>query len=89
MQKSTFFVVPGNGEALLGMLDIELLNILSINCSTIGTDKEEIDTNCNMRIDSIFIAGSEQCCANTGLERSVLRQTATEAATQTVAVIQI
>ena len=34
-----FFVVLGDGEALLGMPDIELLNILNINCSTIGVRK--------------------------------------------------
>ena len=36
-----FFLVPGNGQALLGMPDIELLNILTICCSTIGTEKED------------------------------------------------
>ena len=41
MQKCIFFVVPGDREALLGMPDIELLNILNINCSTIGAEKEE------------------------------------------------
>ena len=61
-----FFVVPGNGEALLGMPDIELLNILNINSNTIGTDKEEKGINCKMRKDRILGAGSEQCCANTG-----------------------
>ena len=50
--------------------DIELLNILNINFKIICTDKEEKGTNCNMRKDSILSAGSEQCCANTGLERS-------------------
>ena len=43
----------------LGMSDIELLNILNINCNTIGTDKEEKGVNCNMRKDSILSAGSE------------------------------
>ena len=70
---------------LLGMPDIELLNILNINCNTIGTEKEEKGANCNVskysilsagseqccaNKDSIFGAGSEQCCLNTGLERS-------------------
>ena len=52
------------------MPDIELLNILNINCNTIGTDKEEKGMKCNMRKDSVLSAGSEQCCANTGPERS-------------------
>ena len=38
-KKCIFFVVPANGEALLGIPDIELLNILNINCNTVGTDK--------------------------------------------------
>ena len=41
-----FFVVPGNGQALLGMPDIELLNILTISYHTVGTEKEDKDTNC-------------------------------------------
>ena len=40
------------------------------NCNTIGTDKEEKSENLNMRKDSILSAGCEQCCANTGPERS-------------------
>ena len=36
-KKCNLFVVPGNGQALLGMPDIEILNILNINCNTIGT----------------------------------------------------
>ena len=33
-------MVPGNGQALLGMPDIEVLNILTINCNTIGGWKQ-------------------------------------------------
>ena len=39
------FVVPGNEQALLGMPDIEILNIFTISCNTISTeeaDKEPI-----------------------------------------------
>ena len=39
------FVVSGDGDALLGMLDIELSNILQIYCNTIGTEKEEKGMN--------------------------------------------
>ena len=70
MQKMHFFVVPGNGETLLGMPDIELLNLLNINCNTVGTNKEGKGTKGNMRIGSVLNAGNEQCCANTGPERS-------------------
>ena len=40
-KKCIFFVVQGNGEVSLGMADIELLNMLNINCNTIGIEKEE------------------------------------------------
>ena len=46
-----FFAVPGNREALLSMLDNELLNIVNKNCNTISTEKEEKGMNCNMRKD--------------------------------------
>ena len=52
------------------MPDIELLNIENINCNTIGTEKEGKSANCNVSKGSILSAGSEQYCANTGLERS-------------------
>ena len=35
------FVVPQDGDTLLGMPDIELLNILQINCNIIGTKKKK------------------------------------------------
>ena len=33
-----FFVVPGNGPALLDMTDCKRLQLLSINCNTISAD---------------------------------------------------
>ena len=67
MQTCIFFVVPGDGDALLGMPDIELLNILNVNCNTIGAEK---GANCNANKVSIIDAGDEHCCANTGPESS-------------------
>ena len=32
------FVVPGNGQALLGMLDTDALNIISINIHSVGVE---------------------------------------------------
>ena len=32
-----FFIVPGNGQALLGMPDIDVLNIMNLNIKSIGT----------------------------------------------------
>ena len=34
----TFFVVLGNRKALLGMSDIDVLNIINININTIHTE---------------------------------------------------
>ena len=34
-----FFVVPGDGSALLGMSDIEFLGILKITCGVVGSNK--------------------------------------------------
>ena len=41
------FVVSGNGQALLGMQHIEILNILTIICNTIGTEEADKDANCH------------------------------------------
>ena len=48
--KCIFFIVPGNGEALLGMPNIELLNILNINCNTRSTEKEKKVVLCKHRL---------------------------------------
>ena len=40
-----FFVVPGNRQALLGMPDIDRLNIMKINCNTIGTHRNDSADN--------------------------------------------
>ena len=39
-----FFVVPGNGQALLCIPHIEILNILTISCNRIGTEEADKDT---------------------------------------------
>ena len=70
MQNMPFFVVPGNGPTLLGMPDMELLNILTISCNTIHTEKEDKDANCSTNRPNTYNAGSEQHCAITGMERS-------------------
>ena len=69
-----FFVVPGNRQALLGPADIELLNILTISCNTIGTQRKDKDVNCSTNRHSIHGAESGQCCANTVPERSCMRK---------------
>ena len=42
-----FFVVPGRGQALLGMPGIDTLNIIRINCNTIGTHRNDTADNCS------------------------------------------
>ena len=50
------------------MPDIELLNILQINCNTIGTEKEKCANYRKNKRNTINV-GNEQCNANTGLEK--------------------
>ena len=37
-KKCKFYVVPGNGQALLGMPDTDALNIIKINIDLIGAE---------------------------------------------------
>ena len=48
-RKCRFFVVPGKGQALLGIPDIDVLNIIKINIHAIGVEQT---------------IGSDNCCAN-------------------------
>ena len=64
----SFFVVPGNGQALLGLADIEILNILSVSWNIICTEKADKDAHCSTNTPVTHDAGSEQCYANTGPE---------------------
>ena len=54
---SNFFVIPVNGQALLGMPDIEILYTLTINCNTIGT--QEADKTAKYSISTAKDHGSE------------------------------
>ena len=49
MRKMQVLVVPGNGQALLGMPDTDVLNIININVHSIGVED----------------AGDSMQCANT------------------------
>ena len=42
-----FIVGSGNGQVLLGMPDIDTLNIIKINCNTIGTHYKDSKDNCS------------------------------------------
>ena len=68
-----FLVVPGNGQALLGIPDTKLLNILNISCSTISTEEEDRDANCSKNRHTIHDVGNEQHCANTVPKRRFSR----------------
>ena len=66
-----YFVVPGNGQVLLDMLDTDMLNITSINIHAIGADDAR-DSNCYMNMHTIQGSsprqqtdGEDKCCTNT------------------------
>ena len=42
-----FFVLTGNGKALLGMPHIDILNIIQINCNTIDIQETDTANNCS------------------------------------------
>ena len=42
-----FFVFPGNRQALLGMTDIDMLNIIHVNCNTIDKQETGKANNCS------------------------------------------
>ena len=70
-KKCEFFLVPGNGQALLGMPDIAALNIIHVNIDSIeaaSTQKENCNTNIsdtkksNTKQDT---HGAKESCTNT------------------------
>ena len=69
VKNGSFFAVQGDGDASLGMPDIELLNILQINCNRRDTKKEKKDMNDNENKRNAINVGSEQCYANPSLEK--------------------
>ena len=44
-KKCVFFVVPGNGQALLGMPDMVVQNIINLNIDSIQNEIRECKTN--------------------------------------------
>ena len=59
LQKCTFFVVPGNGQALLGMPDTVVLNLINLNIDSIQTLTAECKTNKKQEHTSLM------ACTNT------------------------
>ena len=56
-KKCVFFVVPGNGQALLGMPDTVVLNIVNVNIDSIKKEIGECKTNRGQEIH----ADTEDC----------------------------
>ena len=71
----SIFVVPGNRQALLGMPDMEVFNIIKININSIGAEDA---------------GDNSKWCANmyTGSPNQSRKQTGLRSATQTWTVFQ-
>ena len=70
-KKCKFFVVPRNGQALMGMLDTAALNITNINIDSIEAACTQRD-NCNTNISDAKTSnvkqethGANESCTNT------------------------
>ena len=53
LKKCVFFVVPGNGQALLGMPDTAVLNIINLNIDSIQAEIVSSKTNRGQEIHTI------------------------------------
>ena len=60
-----FFAVSGNGQVLLGMPDIEILNILTVNYNTIGTKEIDRTAKCSANTANSQCSGCCQHYTNT------------------------
>ena len=81
-KRCKFFVVPGNGQALLGMPDTDVLNKININIHSIGVEdagesKWCANTHTMWRsIQTQVTQGAEKCCANkTSISKSIHNST--------------
>ena len=57
--KCEFYVVPGNGQALLGMPDTAALNIINVNIDSLEAEDTQKE-NCNTNIDDAKISNAKQ-----------------------------
>ena len=70
-----FFVVPRNGQALLGMPDTAALKIINIHIDSIQAVKEECNTNSGNAKESNTkqeVHVVEKCCINTEADSKVI-----------------
>ena len=58
-RKSEFFVVPGNGQVLLDMLDTAALKIININIDSLDAEDTQQD-NCNTNTDAAKVSNAKQ-----------------------------
>ena len=72
--KCRFFVVLGDGPALLGVPDIEMLNILKTTCEMIGDPHESRKFN----LQTIEVPNGTSCRANKSLQIKTVKMDANE-----------
>ena len=58
-RKCEFFVVPGNGQALLGMQNTAALNIINVNIDSIEPEVTQRE-NCNTNISDAKTSNAKQ-----------------------------
>ena len=63
-KRCTFFVVPGNGQVLLGMPDTAVLNLINLNIDPIQTVTAECKINKKQETHTSIVA-----CTNTSTTR--------------------
>ena len=81
-KKGKFFVVPGNGQALLGMPDTDALNIIKINVHSIG-DEDTRDNKWCANMHTVWGSNqgqetdrAEKCCTkNDSISKSTKNNT--------------
>ena len=86
-RKIHIFVVPGDGDMLLSMQDIELLNILQISCNTISTNKEEKGMNYNKIKKNAINAKVSSAVQTQAWKRIVIKRTMMQTPVQTQATV--
>ena len=57
-RRCELFVVPGNGQVLLGMPDTAALNIINVNIDSLEAENAHTE-NCNTNIDDAKISNAK------------------------------
>ena len=69
-KRCVFFVVPGNGQVLLGMLHIAALKLININIDSIQVEMAEYKTNTEQEMHMV-----KEDCANTDADSKIKQGT--------------